>query len=279
MQRRAVAVYVAFFLLVGTASYALIATADTPEITFDDPEHELEEGDEFEIDGQTYAVTSLERQEEEDHGQVEVTYAGEIAWEERQERTEQWNQGDVVTIDDTDWEVEIEDGTVTLHEQQDREAILEDDPDVANETVEADGEEYAVTRDDDGNATLVPAEEYFPEPREEQLEEGDTFEYQGEEALVDEVANESATVVWEADVEETRSLDHQRNVTLQGEDYMVFFQSADVVVLDDDHNAYQAQLAEIDTFEQHVTGLRRIAIVSGLVVVLLGSLAFLPSRY
>lgn len=279
MQRRAVAVYVALFLLVGTASYALIATADSPEVAFDDPEHELQEGDEFSVDGQQYNVTSVERQEEEDHGQVEVTYTGEIEWEEVQEQSEQWADGDTVELDDAQWIVETGDGVVQLRHQQDREAILRNDETAADETVESEGEVYVVVTDEEGDRTLVHEDDYFPEPEVRQYEEGDTFDYNGQEVLVEGVANGSAQIVWEGPVTETSTLENRQNVTIQGQEYIVFFQDEETIVLDTDHEAYQSQLAEMETYQQRVDGLKRVISLSGLVMVLLSAMAFLPSRY
>lgn len=279
MQRRAVAVYVALFLLVGTASYALIATADSPEVAFDDPEHELQEGDEFSVDGQQYAVTSVERQEEEDHGQVEVTYTGEIEWEEVQEQSEQWADGDTVELDDAQWTVETGDGVVQLRHQQDREAILRNDETAADETVESEGEVYVVVTNEEGERTLVHEDDYFPEPEVRQYEEGDTFDYDGQEALVEGVADGSAQIVWEGPVTETSTLENRENVTIQGQEYIVFFQDEETIVLDTDHEAYQSQLAEMETHQQRVDGLERVISLSGLVMVLLSAMAFLPPRY
>lgn len=279
MQRRAVAVYVALFLLVGTASYALIATADSPEVAFDDPEHELQEGDEFSVDGQQYNVTSVERQEEEDHGQVEVTYTGEIEWEEVQEQSEQWADGDTVELDDAQWIVETGDGVVQLRHQQDREAILRNDETAADETVESEGEVYVVVTNEEGERTLVHEDDYFPEPEVRQYEEGDTFDYDGQEALVEGVANGSAQIVWEGPVTETSTLENRENVTIQGQEYIVFFQDEETIVLDTDHEAYQSQLAEMETHQQRVDGLKRVISLSGLVMVLLSAMAFLPPRY
>jgi len=281
MQRRAVAVYAVVFLLIGTASYALIATADEPEVTFENPDHELTEGSEFEIDGTTYTATTVGTEEVEDHGVTHTEFVGEIEWEETRYQSEEWANNSTVTYDGGEWRVLIhEDGTgFTLHEQQDRQAILQNDSEADNETVESDGEEYVVVRDEEGNATLVPAEEYFPEPGEREFAAGDAIQYDGHDATVGNVTAEAAVVEWEAETMRTEELDHRSNVTLAGTDYVVFFQDEDTVVLSSDHEAYQAQLAEMDAYEQRSSGLFRIAALSLLAVVLLSMIAFLPSRY
>ncbi|QLG60952.1 hypothetical protein [Halorarum salinum] len=60
MQRRAAAIYVAFFLVVGAVSFSLIATASAPELSFENPEHELGQGDTFTVDGTEYTVASID---------------------------------------------------------------------------------------------------------------------------------------------------------------------------------------------------------------------------
>ena len=57
MQRRAVAVYVAFFVLIAAASYTLIATAEEPTITLEDADYELSENESFTVGDQTYTIT------------------------------------------------------------------------------------------------------------------------------------------------------------------------------------------------------------------------------
>jgi len=70
MQRRAVAVSVVFFVLVATASYALIATAEEPTITLEDADYELSEGEEFTVGDRTYTVAEIEETEDEEDGSI-----------------------------------------------------------------------------------------------------------------------------------------------------------------------------------------------------------------
>lgn len=60
MQRRATAIYVAFFLVVGAVSFTLIATASPPELSFENPEYELQENETFTINGVEFRVQSIE---------------------------------------------------------------------------------------------------------------------------------------------------------------------------------------------------------------------------
>lgn len=61
MQRRAAAVYVAFFLLIATASYALIATAHEPTLEPGDldQKRELQANQTFTVNGDRYTVANI----------------------------------------------------------------------------------------------------------------------------------------------------------------------------------------------------------------------------
>lgn len=283
MQRRAVAVYVALFLVVGGAAGTLVATADSPEVSFEDPEFELSAGETFDHEGQTYTVTEIaEKTEGGDHGPADHFMSGTIEWNATVQQSATWANGSTVSYDGEEWDVVIEGedpDTVTLRGQIDKTAILQNDSDADNETVTSDGEEYVVVRDEDGNKTLVPAAEYFPEPEEREFAEGDTLEYEGNDATVDNVTASEAVIGWET--VETRSVEATEgaNVTLGSTTYVAHFEGQDTLVLSDDHEAYQAELAEIDTYERYATGLRRIAGILSMGVLTLIGLAFVPSRY
>lgn len=59
MQRRAAAAYVVFFLVLAAGAYAMIALTEAPEVTVENPDHDLAVGDEVTVDGRTYAVSEL----------------------------------------------------------------------------------------------------------------------------------------------------------------------------------------------------------------------------
>ncbi|WP_058365056.1 hypothetical protein [Haloparvum sedimenti] len=281
MQRRAVAVYVALFVLVGAAAGALVATADAPEVSFEDPDHRLSAGEQFEENGVTYTVTELSRSEEEDHGEVTVSYSGTIEWNESADQSADWANDSTVTYDDTEWTVVIEGDDpdrFTLREEIDRQAILESDENADNETVQRDGEEYVIV-EEDGEATLVPADEYFPEPEEREFATGDTLEYDGHEATVDAVSADAATLIWEETVTRSSGFAQEENVTAGDTTYLAYFTSGEEVVLTSDQAAYQAQLAEISEFGETTDALWRVIIANGVASLLLLGLAFVPSRY
>ncbi|WP_418283166.1 hypothetical protein [Halorubrum sp. DTA98] len=283
MQRRAVAVYVALFLLVGAAAGALIATAESPELTFEDPEFELSENDTFEVDGQEYTVVAVtETEAEDDVGDVEIERSGQIEWEEITEQSETWANESVVEFDGDEWRVHIEGEEpteFTLVEVLDREAILADDPNAGNETVERDGEEYVVVSDEDGDDRLVPADEYFPAPEQRTFAVGDELEYDGQTVTVDAVTEGEVTLVWEGP--EVMSLDvgQESVITLGDTEFVANFPDGSTLTLSTDLAAYEAQLAEVDRLEQYDNGLWNVLIVSVLGAVLLAAAAFIPSRY
>jgi hypothetical protein len=76
MQRRAVAVAAALFLIVGALSLGLVLTGETPELELSG-EDAYQSGDEFSVGGQTYTVASVESSEEDG----ETSYEATIEWD------------------------------------------------------------------------------------------------------------------------------------------------------------------------------------------------------
>ncbi len=283
MQRRAVAVYVVLFLLVASVAGVLVATAESPELTFEDPDFELSEGDTFEVDGQEYTVADItETEEEDDVGDVEIERSGVIEWEEITDQTEIWENESVVELDEREWEVHIEGENATaftLVEVLDRQAILEDDPDAANETVESDGEEFVVVTDEDGEQQLVPVDDYFPVPEERSFAEGDEFDYDGQTVTVDSITADEVTLAWTGPETMTMDVAQESEITLGDTDFIAYFPDEATLILSSDFEAYEAQLAEVDRLDQVGEGLWRVLIISVLSSVLLAAAAFIPSRY
>jgi len=288
MQRRAVAVYVAFFLVIAAASYTLIATAEEPTITLDNAEYELSESDSFTVGGQEYTVTSVEETtEEEDDGhggteEVTVTI-GTIEWTETNvELSETWANEDTVEVDDTEWQVLIEGENATsftFEEVIDRQAILENDSNVLNETQEIDGQEYVVDQSG-GQEDLVPAEEYFPAPPTVTYSTGDSFTYNNQTVTVEEVTADGVTVTWTEDQTNTNELAHEEMVELaDGNEYLVFMPGDGTMLLTSDISEYEAQIDEQHEFHERTSGFRWTTFTSLLFAMSLIAFAFLPSRY
>ncbi|MGM0591360.1 MAG: hypothetical protein ACQETI_06985 [Halobacteriota archaeon] len=285
MQRRAAAIYVALFLVIGVASYTLIATAQTPTVTFENPDYELSQGSQFELDGQTYTVSSLTAEVEGgEHGAPEtLSRTGEISWtNQSSEWTETWDNNSTVTVSDTPYTVlipnESDPTTVTLREDLNESQILQDDSNADNETVTRNGQPQVVVQEN-GETRLVPADEYFPEPSTRQFEENQQFEYNGNQTTVTAVDPGSVTLTWTAPRTQSVSLSDQSNVTVGGQNYLAFFPDNQTVMLTQDYQSYNAQTQDIESFDKHVVGLWGIIIVSGLASFLLLAMAYLPSRY
>lgn len=279
MQRRAVAVLVAFFLVLGVASYALIATAEEPTITLEDPEFQLSENETFTVGDRTYTVTSIEETEDDETG--EQTFEGTIEWVEPDvEMSEIWDHEDTIEYQGDEWQVLIDQDAddpteFTLQEVIDRQAILENDPDAANETVESDGEEFVNV---DGE--LVPVDEYFPTPATQTFAEGDTLTYNDETVTVEAVDSGMVTVTWIADETQSEDVMHEGMVELDdGNEYLTFFPGDSTLMLTQDTTSYDAQVEEKQQFDNRMSGLTSVIVIVLLIAISLIMFAFLPSRY
>jgi hypothetical protein len=290
MQRRAAAIYVTFFLIVGAASYSLIATAQAPTVSFENPEYSLSQGDTFTVDGQQYTATEVQTEVEESGGggghsgpvTTEIIHSATFTWTNESARyTQTWENGSTVTYEGDEWVVVVpnasDPSSFTLRESIDRAGILANDTQADNETVTRDGREFVIVTEN-GSSTLVPAEEYFRTPDERRVSEGDSFELSGNQTRVD-VASDAVTFSWNAPRQNTVEVGDQANVTLSGQTYLAFFETNTTVVLTQDFESYRAQNDDIDSFHERENGLWGITIVSGALVVFLIGLAFLPSRY
>ena len=289
MQRRAAAVSVAFFLVVSAASYSLIATAEEPTVDFEDPEHSLQQGESFTLADQEYTVTSIDASVEltgGDHGGGEaLVRSGEISWTvESASYTDTLGNGSSITVDNVTYTVVIDNDEdpagFTLREELDREAILQDDPNANNQTfTDAQGNEFVILQRD-GEEELVPVEEYFT-PEKQTYEVGDQLTYEGQDqpVTVDDVSGDAVTLAWTAPRENTASLNHLENVSINDQTYLVFFPNNETVYLTQQYDAYEQQTTQIDQHHRHVNGLWGVNILSGLAAVAMLGLAYLPSRY
>ncbi|MFC7172732.1 hypothetical protein ACFQL0_03935 [Haloplanus litoreus] len=187
MQRRAAAIYVAFFIVLGAASYSVIATATAPTVEFDNPDHRLSQGDEFSVENRQYTVTTISAEMEGGGGghggAASVTRSGQVSWTNDSARyTQTWEHNSTVTYQGEDYRVLVtrsEDPTTfSLQEPINRSAILQNDSAVRNELVTVNGTEYVV-RESGDERSLTPASEYFPEPASTQYSEGDSSRTKG----------------------------------------------------------------------------------------------------
>jgi len=171
MQRRAVAVYAALFVLVAGVAGVLTVTADSPEIGFENPDYEVSDGETIEVEGQEYVVEITEVEESGGGGHGGggggTSLVATIERNMTVEQSEAWANGSTVQFNEREWRVEItgeDPSEFTLVEVPDRQAILEADPQADNETVQRDDGEYVVVTED-GESSLIPVGEYFPAPR------------------------------------------------------------------------------------------------------------------
>jgi hypothetical protein len=288
MQRRAAAIYVAFFIVLGAASYSLIATASAPTIGFENPDHSLSEGDQFSVDDRQYTVSSLTAETSgggggHGGGGATVTRSGELSWTNDSARhTQTWEHDATVTYQGEEYRVLVAEGddpsTFRLQEVVNRTAILQEDASVDDETVTVNGTEYVVRSEGD-DRSLIPASEYFPEPSSTTYSEGDSLDYQGNATTVSSVTGDGATLAWTAPQTNTVGVDNNANVTLNGQTYFAHFPDNGTLVLESDYGVYERQSQDIDTYHSHVNGLWGVSIVSFTTAVVLLGMAYMPSRY
>ena len=279
MQRRAVAVFVALFLAVAGVAGALTATAETPEIALENPEIDASQNDTIDVGGESYVVADISESEN-DGGQTIIS--GTLEREFTAQTSETWANGSTVSVDDREWRVEIpgENATeFTLVEVLDRQAILEADDAAENETVTLDDGEYVAVTDESGERTLVPVDEYFPAPEERSHATGETLQYDGQTVTVDDVTAGGAVLVWETTETETVEVAQESTVTLGDTDYVAHFPDASTLRMSTDIEAYEAQVSEIERFNQYSSGLSRVFVLSVLSSIMIAGLAFIPSRY
>ena len=277
MQRRAVAVYVALFVLIGVASYTLMVTAEQPQVAVENPNFQLSSGEGFTVDDQTYTAATVEAVTEEGgHGSTSTHREATLEWTAADvENTDDWAVGDTITVDEREWNVVSTAGTsVTVEAVIDRGAILEADPAADNTTYSGDNGEFVLVDNE-----RVPVSEYF-DPATVTFTEGETVPYDGQQATLDSVTNESVTVSWTADESNSQTLKTGDTITLaDNTTYTAYFTGPNTVELTDSAEAYQAAVSEQETFSQRVSGLRWVTFTAGFIAMLLIAFAFLPSRY
>lgn len=267
MQRRAAAIYGAFFLVLSLGSYGMIAAATPPPITVDDPDYRLANDSEFSAGDLSYHVTVSE-------GSATVSWTDpDVAYDA------EWAAGDQVEFQGTNYSVSIPEaeqpGAVELTEVRPLPEGVETT--TVNET------EYAVLEGENDTRELVPLDRYLNEthgPAEVRtLQQGQTFDYRGNETTLDSVTNDSATLVWTAPGERSERLSEGDTIDLNGEPHVAHFPNPNRLVLDSDVDAYEAEVAVVDNYDERINGLWGVSILSGLGVVLLLGLSYLPSRY
>ena len=166
--------------------------------------------------------------------------------------------------------------TFMLVEDLNVSGILASDPEVEDETVMIEGEEQVVYAEDD---TYQPLSEYLRDPGTVQFEQGEHFDYLGNETNVSSVTADAATLTWTAPRDKSVSASEGANVTLGDTTYLAHFPSGSEVILSTNFEEYQHEVEQGQYFTERVNGLWGVSILSGLTAILLLGLAYLPSRY
>lgn len=282
MQRRAVAVFVAFFLVVGSLSLVLVVTAESPHL--DAEGRELRAGDSFTVGDQDYIVSSVDVSESEgDGGEGETTYETVFEWTvQGSDYSQSWENNSTVEFENTTWRVLAGSGddptTFTLEEQLDKEAILAEDPAASNETVMHEGEEHVVITED-GEQRLVPADEYFPEPETQEYSEGDTLDYNGNASSVDAVSASAVDLSWTAPRTMSKSVGQRANVTLSEQTFYVDFVDESTILLSSDFASLNEYNTATETQHTYENGLWGVSLMSAISAIFLLAMAYMPSRY
>lgn len=292
MQRRAAAVYVAFFLVVGAVSFSLIATASAPHFSVENPERTLNQGDSFTVDGTQYNVQSIKAEMSGGGGGGHgggggetLKRSGTLNWTNSSARhTVTWKNQSTVTYDGQDWNVTVpsgQNGSFTLRAVQNRQAILKNDSEVANQTTTVDGQEYVVRRGgQNGSRELIPADQYFPAPEERTFSQGDEVpNVENHTATVATIDSSGATLAWTAPKTNEITVDDQANVTVGSTTYFAYFPNNETMVLTQKFDQYRAYQQESADYKTHKDGLWGVTILSGLISIFMTGLAYLPSRY
>ena len=286
MQRRAAAIYFAFFLVVGAAAYGYIGVAQSTQ----QPQFSLD-GTTFEgnvsntIDGTQYNVTELGHASGGGggHGGGGGEMVATLSWVNRSARlTATLDNGSSTTYQGTTYTVvapnQSNASSFTLREAQNVSAILANDSAVRNSLATQNGTDYVVYT---ANDSLVPASQYLPTPQTRQFSTGDTYRYEGNRTTVSSIGSEGVTLTWTGPASRSTELTEGANVTLAGgQGYFVHFPSSEVVSLvpSDQYPDYSQTLAEQSYFTERINGLWGIVIISGVAAFLILSMAYMPNR-
>lgn len=288
MQRRAAAIYAAFFLVIAAGAYGTIGLAQEPTVTVDDPDYTLSANDTLEAGDRTYTVGQIQAgtNEGNDLRSTELSWVNESA-----RYTTSLEHNSTVPADMVEWSgqtneaepyrLQVENATdptaFTLTQEFNVSGRLAADEAVEDETVtRADGREYVVYRE---NGTTQPLADYLPEPERRTFEEGEQLQYNGTTTDVADVSNESVTLAWTAPRTNTVSLAEGDTQTFGGTEYVAHFPDNSTLELTSDLEAYDREVQAVDTYQERINGFWGISIVSGLAAVLLLASAYLPSRY
>ncbi|WP_114578009.1 hypothetical protein [Saliphagus sp. LR7] len=330
MQFRAGILYAVLFVVVAAGAYGVIATASSPSVTADDVEADYtleEEGQDLEVDGQTFNVSTLSE------GSGTVEYVNESAILEVE-----WSNGDTVLTEEGGQEYEVmispsggdgagnasagnesggnasagnetaggagnesaggneSGGNESAGNESGGNASAggESGPQAFSLIGEYDEDEYQIeefSEEDDrpyvitgegGERTAVPLEE-FEEIDSERYEVNDSISFYEEESgqvvegQVTSVSEEGVTVEYEGEEVTENELAHADTVSLNGQEFAVYF-DGETAILSSNVEGLESQQTAVDEFNQRISGLWWVVILSILAMIVTAGLAFMPVR-
>ena len=269
--------YTALFLVIAVGAFAFAGAAQEPAITVDDPEYNLAEGDEFEINGTTYSVASV--------GMTESSGGGHGGGGgAHMEATIEWNvteQGSAELVTGPDNAIEYSGGEY--------EVVVENATNVSSFTLRqmpgdnvtvytnADGDRVVEVQQN-GETQIVPIEEY-EELQRFNFSEGDALQYDGQNATVGNVSNGTVQLSWTQEVTEDVALSEGGTTDQLGDQtFVAHFPSESSVVLSTNVDAYTEQADQQSFFHDRTDGLLMISFLSGATGFILLGMAYLPRR-
>lgn len=277
MQRRAVALSAALFLVLAAGAYAFIGAAQSPTLDAE-PVRTVPGNESFVAGGTNYSVGAVA------DGETELTWVNDSS-----RFTQTWEHNTTVTIENATaaispatYRVLIPNASspseVTMREELNVSAILAADPDVEDQTLTRDGTEYVRYT----NGTTVELASYLPEPGEVVLVTGDPVMLDGETFQVATIGTEEVLLERFGPEDMSATLAEGENVSVAGSTYVVHFpddQRVAFLSADSQYGVYQDYADRVDHFNERVSGLWGIVILGSIAVILLVSLGYLPSRY
>ena len=290
MQRRAAAIYAAFFIIVAAGSYAVIGVAQEPAVDVRNPDHSVAAGEQLSFDGRTYTVGQIQSGTNEGNSlrSTQLNWVNQSAlftatlqnnstvspqavqWEGQ--RGAELNESYRVLVENAS-----DPSTFTFHQEFNVSARLAADPAVEDQTItRADGDRYVVYRE---NGTTRPLSEYLPAPETRQFSEGGQLAYQNNSTTIANVSTESVQLEWTGQRNNSLSLEEGGRTTLGGTEYVAHFPDNSTLALTSDVEAYDAETEAVATYHERMNGFWGIIIISALAAMLLLAVAYLPSRY
>lgn len=176
MQRRAVAAYVVFFLLLGASSYAIIAVAEKPSIDLSGETYGA--GESFTVGGQSYTVSSLNSTTSggEHGGGGEAVFTGEVTYVNESYRHSAVFENETnVSAEEIQWPGQTGRHTATLQDGQ---------------TITFNGSERQVDIRDGSTLALVGPNQTAS------FTAGDTLVYRRNSTTVERISTTEADLVW-----------------------------------------------------------------------------------